>query len=78
MFFKNNYKKNIINFLFICYLIYLLSIFINYIKNNKEGFIPSINVLYRPHIRKARIFTDKLLEDIKKKKDNFLNKLMKY
>jgi len=34
--------------------------------SQKESFIPSIQKMYQPHIRKARLFTEKMTNHFKK------------
>ena len=51
-----NYKKYYINILIILFIIFF--IYTYYLQNNQENFTPYIRKIYKPHIRRIRIFSE--------------------
>jgi hypothetical protein len=59
-------------FIIICVIFVASTIYISYIK--KESFIPSINMIYRPHVRTIRKYYDNNIQNIFNKVNNVLKR----
>ena len=50
-----NYKKYYIHILVIIFIIFLIYI---YLQNNQENFTPYIRKIYKPYVRRLRVFSE--------------------
>ena len=67
-----NYKKYYIHILVIIFIIFLIY---TYLQNNQENFTPYIRKIYKPHIRKLRVFSEGFYNNTINKISNQIKKL---
>ena len=70
--------NNIFIYLFLIFIIFGFSFYNSQINQSVENFTPYIRKMYRPHIRKVRMYHEDVVNNINKKTDILLRRMGLY
>ena len=70
--------NNIFIYFFLIFIIFMFSFYNSQFNQSTENFTPYIRKMYRPHLRKVRMYHEEVVNNINKKSDIFLRRMGLY